>query len=74
VDRWGGAVYLIWLGLRVGRAAWGSSVSTVFRADAGRRDVFWHGVLIALANPETSLFYAAFFPQFVRSERSAVWQ
>lgn len=63
--RWGGAFYLIWLGLRSWRAAFDSSRVAALRAKPGGRGVFWQGVVVALTNPKTILFYAAFFPQFV---------
>ena len=62
--RWCGALYLIWLGLRSWRAAFDFS-GAALTVSPGRRSVFWHGVLVALTNPKTILFYAAFFPQFV---------
>src|SRR3546814_2790019 len=30
-----------------------------------RRGVFWQGALVAITNPKTIFFYAAFFPQFI---------
>ena len=35
------------------------------RPDRGPRALFWRGFLVALTNPKTWFFYAAFFPQFV---------
>ena len=63
--RWAGVAYLVWLGLR----EW----QRVFRplADGGtlpppkRRHIFAQGILVAITNPKTILFYAAFFPQFL---------
>jgi homoserine/homoserine lactone efflux protein len=63
--RWGGALYLIWLGLKSWRAVFRASAPTALGPDASRRGVFWHGLLVAVTNPKTILFYAAFFPQFV---------
>ncbi|MCG8443878.1 MAG: LysE family translocator, partial [Caulobacterales bacterium] len=61
VVRWLGAAYLIWMGVmmlraagRAGRAAPPSRASSIRR-----------GALVALANPKTLVFHAAFLPQFV---------
>ncbi|MDP6871905.1 MAG: LysE family translocator [Alphaproteobacteria bacterium] len=63
--RWLGAAYLIYLGLREWRARGG----TLDEAEAGARRtktaVFWQGIVVAITNPKTILFYAAFFPQFI---------
>jgi homoserine/homoserine lactone efflux protein len=63
--RWAGAGYLICLGLRSWRAAFRATTPVTLAGSASRRTVFWHGLLVALTNPKTILFYAAFFPQFV---------
>ncbi|MBT4045980.1 MAG: LysE family translocator [Rhodospirillaceae bacterium] len=63
--RWLGAAYLIWLGVRELRNR-GVGLSD---ADAGERSpnskVFWQGIVVAVTNPKTILFYVAFFPQFI---------
>ena len=65
VIRWIGAAYLIWLGVK----AWRTRTDEVSLepAGAGRsaRSVFLQGLLIAVTNPKTILFYIAFFPQFL---------
>ena len=59
-----GAAYLVLLGVRALRRA---SVST--RAEtagrAPRMSAFRDGFLVALLNPKTALFFAAFLPQFI---------
>ncbi|GAB4231249.1 MAG: LysE family translocator [Kiloniellaceae bacterium] len=65
VLRWAGVAYLVYLGLRQWRA--------VFRAEAvpevpptrSARRAFGQAVLVAVTNPKTIFFYAAFFPQFI---------
>ena len=63
--RWIGAAYLIWLGVRELR----SRGMGLAEADAGERSpyskVFWQGIVVAITNPKTILFYVAFFPQFI---------
>jgi threonine/homoserine/homoserine lactone efflux protein len=64
--RWAGAAYLVWLGLKSWRAALRRTEAAAnAEPDAVRRGVFWHGLIVAVTNPKTILFYAAFFPQFV---------
>lgn len=63
--RWAGAGYLVWLGLRSWHEALKSAAAANGRPDAQSRGVFWHGLMVAITNPKTILFYAAFFPQFV---------
>jgi homoserine/homoserine lactone efflux protein len=67
--RWIGAAYLIWLGVRAWRSA-GRSHPVV----AGNQVHFWRGLLVALSNPKTLAFFAAFLPQFVDPARPAGYQ
>lgn len=62
--RWIGAAYLIFLGLR----QWNARPADLAHGKADRGPVFSvlaHGFLVAVTNPKTILFYAAFFPQFL---------
>jgi threonine/homoserine/homoserine lactone efflux protein len=62
--RWIGAAYLVYLGIAQWRA-----VALDFAAMAPQprsaRALYGRGLLVALTNPKTLLFYGAFFPQFV---------
>jgi threonine/homoserine/homoserine lactone efflux protein len=66
--RLAGAAYLIWLGARHWRAGNKPAGDASPRAKAS---LFWHGVLVAVTNPKTILFYAAFFPQFMDPSQPA---
>lgn len=62
--RWAGVAYLIYLGIQRWRAPpalleEGSAAAVSLRA------LFAQGVLVAITNPKTLLFHAAFLPQFV---------
>lgn len=62
--RWAGVAYLIYLGIQQWRAPpalleEGSAAAVSLRA------LFAQGVLVAITNPKTLLFHAAFLPQFV---------
>ena len=59
--RWGGAVYLIWLGIQAWRGA-GCGAPVCHPSD---RVQFGRGFLVALSNPKTIAFFTAFLPQFV---------
>jgi homoserine/homoserine lactone efflux protein len=61
VLRWGGAAYLVWLGIQAWRGAGTSSKAS----SPGRRVNFARGVLVALSNPKTIAFFTAFLPQFI---------
>jgi homoserine/homoserine lactone efflux protein len=59
--RWGGAAYLVWLGIQAWRNA-----GTGGGASPPRGQIhFWRGVLVALSNPKTIVFFTAFLPQFI---------
>ncbi|HLY58473.1 MAG TPA: LysE family translocator [Stellaceae bacterium] len=58
--RWGGAAYLIWLGIN----AWRSAGQGEVKPPRGQVH-FLRGFLVALSNPKTIAFFTAFLPQFV---------
>jgi threonine/homoserine/homoserine lactone efflux protein len=66
VVKWAGAAYLVYLGLRLwmSTAPSGAEASPRVTSQPLRR-VFRDGFLVALLNPKTSLFFAAFLPQFM---------
>ncbi|KFC74007.1 putative amino acid efflux protein, LysE family [Bosea sp. LC85] len=70
--RLAGAAYLIWLGWKMVRA--GGVGDGIVRARAPRGGFFLQGVLVALSNPKTLLFFGAFFPQFLDPARDHVTQ
>ena len=59
-----GAAYLVYLGLRMLLVAPGAPGGTA-PAPAPARRLFADGLLVALFNPKTTLFFAAFLPQFM---------
>jgi len=63
--RWAGVAYLIYLGLRQWREVVRASTSPGTIAIPRGRSVFGQAFVVAITNPKTILFYAAFFPQFV---------
>jgi len=61
--RWAGAAYLVWMGIKTWRSA---PAELADAANTKKRSVsFLQGFVIAITNPKTLVFYAAFFPQFI---------
>lgn len=71
-----GAAYLIYLGvmaLRTDGSANGSAAKAPLEG-ASLRTIFRDGLVVALFNPKTTIFFAAFLPQFMRPDASAALQ
>ena len=69
-----GGAYLIWLGIQVWRAPpVGETLAPVLR-NSRKRTLFRQGALSAVTNPKGILFFAAFLPQFVDTQRELVLQ
>jgi threonine/homoserine/homoserine lactone efflux protein len=66
-----GAAYLIYLGVRTLCAP---RVMNAELPTQGPRRIFRDGFLVALLNPKTTLFFAAFVPQFLDPRASSVLQ
>jgi homoserine/homoserine lactone efflux protein len=65
--RLAGAAYLIWLGWKMIRSSGADGeVGTAARPRGG---FLMQGVLVALSNPKTLIFFGAFFPQFIDPAR-----
>ena len=67
-----GALYLIWLGIKIWRRAKSQDDMETRRAPLSGRAAFRAEALLAISNPKAILIFAAFFPQFVSTE--AYWQ
>jgi homoserine/homoserine lactone efflux protein len=65
--RLAGAAYLIWLGWKMFRSAGTASATGSSRTPRG--GFLLQGVLVALSNPKTLIFFGAFFPQFIDPAR-----
>ena len=77
VVKFAGAAYLLWLGINALRQTRRAADAPPTRVDApphGRGIVMRDGFVVALLNPKTALFFAAFLPQFVDPVGSAVLQ
>jgi threonine/homoserine/homoserine lactone efflux protein len=68
-----GAAYLAWLGIQALRAR---PLAAAQRPTTlpGHSRIFRDGLVVALLNPKTALFFAAFLPQFIDPRGSAIAQ
>jgi threonine/homoserine/homoserine lactone efflux protein len=71
--KWGGAAYLVILGVQSIRGWWRAdeegavaAAAARHRMGARRRRSFVEGLLTNVLNPKVGLFYLAFLPQFIR--------
>ena len=61
--RWGGAIYLVYLGIRQWRGA--GDPPRLEAASVSRKNLFLQGLVVTIPNPKSLIFIAAFLPQFV---------
>ena len=73
VSKFAGAAYLVYLGVKVLRPTHESVELAQFQEPELSR-IFRRGFLVALLNPKTALFFAAFLPQFTSPAGSAIVQ
>lgn len=64
VVKYAGALYLVYLGVQMLRSSPGEGPAAV-PATASLGRVFREGFAVALLNPKTTVFFAAFLPQFL---------
>ena len=65
--KWLGAVYLVWLGIKLWRAPVGeAALAAAPEARAGR--IFAHAWLVTALNPKGVVFFVAFLPQFLSAD------
>lgn len=62
--KWVGAIYLVWLGLRLIRSAPRDGMSLP-ATEVTARGVFGHNLAVTALNPKSIAFFIAFVPQFV---------
>ena len=74
VVKYAGAAYLIWLGVKALRRPPASTAAGEAFAAPQKKKIARDGFLVALLNPKTALFFAAFLPQFMTSASPAALQ
>jgi threonine/homoserine/homoserine lactone efflux protein len=65
VLKWVGAVYLVWLGIKLIRSAGNAGVALSETAAVSARQTFGHAAAVTALNPKSIAFFIAFVPQFV---------
>jgi threonine/homoserine/homoserine lactone efflux protein len=64
--KWVGAIYLIWLGIKLLRSARSAGLSMVDAPSGMRaRAIFGHMAFVTALNPKSIAFFIAFVPQFL---------
>ena len=66
VLKWCGAVYLIWLGIKLLRSAPSKGLEAQATPDSSARQVLVHTATVTALNPKSIAFFIAFVPQFVK--------
>jgi threonine/homoserine/homoserine lactone efflux protein len=69
--RWAGALYLIYLGLRMFRSA--TEHNDVAIEATVMRSPFTQGIFTEVLNPKTALFFLSFVPQFVNPKAGSAF-
>ncbi|MEM9845340.1 MAG: LysE family translocator [Pseudomonadota bacterium] len=65
VLKWVGAVYLVWLGLKLVLSAKNEGLRPLPAGAAPASGVFWHAAAVTALNPKSIAFFIAFVPQFI---------
>ncbi len=73
IVKYAGALYLVYLGVQMLRSAPVDGTTGV-PAAAPLRRVFRDGFVVALLNPKTTVFFAAFLPQFLSPNAPPMFQ
>lgn len=66
--KWIGAVYLVWLGIKLIRSAPATGLAVPEGRDVRARHVFGHTAAVTALNPKSIAFFIAFVPQFIRHD------
>ncbi len=73
--KWVGAVYLIYLGVKLFKSASNAQlapITEVAQEPAGK--IFGHAAMVTALNPKSIVFFIAFVPQFIRPEAALLPQ
>ncbi len=65
--RWGGAAYLVYLGIKQWRGA--NEPLELDTSSVSKTNLFVQGLVITIPNPKSLIFIAAFLPQFIDAAR-----
>lgn len=70
--RWGGAAYLVYLGIKQWRGA--GEPLALDTLSVSKKNLFVQGLIITIPNPKSLIFIAAFLPQFIDAARPLALQ
>ncbi len=73
VLKWVGAVYLVWLGIKMWRSR-PTALGPHKVEDVPVRKIFWHAYFVTSLNPKGIVFFMAFLPHFIAPEADVVPQ
>ncbi|MBU1233907.1 MAG: LysE family translocator [Proteobacteria bacterium] len=65
--RWGGAAYLVYLGIKQWRSA--NKPLELNTSAVSKTNLFVQGLVVTIPNPKSLIFIAAFLPQFIDAAR-----
>jgi len=65
VLKWIGALYLVYLGVKLLRSAPSTGLANLGPSHVPARGVFWHAAAVTALNPKSIAFFIAFVPQFI---------
>jgi threonine/homoserine/homoserine lactone efflux protein len=71
IVKYGGAAYLVYLGVR--KLLERDREDDVEAEPAPLRRALVRGIVVNVLNPKTALFFLAFLPQFIDADRGGVW-
>jgi threonine/homoserine/homoserine lactone efflux protein len=74
IVKYAGAAYLVWLGVQAIRTRTAEQASGAVPPPQPLGRIFRDGFLVALLNPKTAVFFAAFLPQFMDPQAAHVAQ
>ncbi|MES0881449.1 LysE family translocator [Roseibium sp. SCP14] len=69
-----GAIYLVWLGVKLWRAKPRLNTEANSGAPQSKRSIFWNCFLVTALNPKDIMFFIAFVPQFINVSESVLPQ
>lgn len=69
-----GAIYLVWLGIKLWRSDGALGTETKSDATKSSWGYFWQGFIVIWSNPKALLFFGAFIPQFIDPTRNPLLQ
>jgi len=74
VLKWVGAAYLVYLGIRLWRAAPGAHGPDSLKPARSHRAILGHAFAVTALNPKSIVFFVAFLPQFINPAAPVVPQ